>query len=146
MLACPEQTASLGLTIEVWGPRSGSCWGFSSSLDTTRFSCSQFSFQRDGFCYRAKAARFPGCRSPNPLVVLPGVFNASAWDWESTRGSPGCSLGLRHCRWVLGAISAHLGLEFCLHRLHQRFLLNGATPSRLGCDPNRPIALAQLLK
>lgn len=114
MLACLEQTASLGPTIEVWGPRTGSCWGFSSSLDATRFSCSYFSFQCNNFCYRAKSARLPGCRLPNPLAVLPGVFNGicvglgvkqrQPWLLPGVSGTANGSLVLHPC--ILGWNSA----------------------------------------
>lgn len=146
MLACLEQTASLGPTVEVWSPRTGSRWGFSSSLDITRFSCSYFSFQCGNFRYRAKSARLPGCQLPNPLAVLPGVFNGIC---------VGLGVKQRQPRLLPGSLALQMGPWCCVHafwagillaakrgRLHQSFLFNGATPSSLGCYPNRPIALA----
>lgn len=148
--SCMLQTSPLGSTVGVWGLRTGSHWDFGSSLDTTRLNCSQFSFQCDDFCYRAKSARLHGSWLPNPLAVLPGMFNGICVglgiNWRQPRllrGSLALQLGPLSCACSFWA-GALLAAERC--RLHQLFLFNGATLSRPGFGPNRQIALAQLQK
>lgn len=104
------QASPLAPAVGVWGLQTGSHCAFSSCLDTSGLSCFQFC---DNFCYRARSVRPHRCWLPNHLLVC---LMASTWDWGKTGGSPGCSVGLSHCGWVLCPVPAHLGLELRLQQ------------------------------
>lgn len=148
--SCKLRASPLGPTVGVWGLQAGSRWGFGSSLHTTSLNCSQFSCQCDDVCCRAESVKLRGCWLPNPLAVLPGVFNGIC---------VGLGINWRQPRLLHGSLALRLGPLCCAcsfwagallaaerDRLHQLFLFNGATLSRLGFGPNRQIALAQLQK
>lgn len=65
----------------------------------------------------ATSARLRGCWLPNPLALLPGVFDGIGVGLGTNWGQPRLLRGsLAHCSRVLRPLPAHFGLELCSQR------------------------------